>query len=106
MTGEEAGFARLHDEPSRCLRLFPGVGEGSSHFTLVEDDGVTAGGPITRVQCTLTWTPIEVTLQVALSGDYHLPYQDRYDCMPRLDGRRLVLSSDFTALRLIEDRAQ
>ena len=76
MTGEEAGFTRLHDEPSRCLRLFPGPGQGSSQFTLIEDDGLSADGPIARVECVLAWTPEEVTVQcfclrrlpVAVSG--------------------------------------
>ncbi|HEY2617085.1 MAG TPA: glycoside hydrolase family 31 protein [Acetobacteraceae bacterium] len=103
MTGEEAGFTRLHDEPSRCLRLFPGPGQGSSRFTLIEDDGLSADGPVARVECVLAWTPEEVTVNVAVSGNYQLPYRAATVELPRSDGRRLVCSS--ADLQLTERQA-
>jgi alpha-glucosidase len=103
MTEEDAGFTRLHDEPSRCLRVFPGPGQGSSRFTLIEDDGLTAGGPVTRVECVLAWTPEEVTVNVSVSGNYQLPYRAATVELPHADGRRLVCSS--ADLRLTERQA-
>jgi alpha-glucosidase len=98
MTAADAGFARLHDEPSRCLRLFPGPGQGSGRFTLIEDDGVSTSGPVARVECALAWTPEEVTLDVSVSGDYPLPYDGVTVELPPSDGRRLVCRS--STLRL------
>ncbi len=63
----------LHDEPSRLLLVCPGPGHGESAFTLVEDDGITPGGPATRVIITLSWTPHAVVVRVAASGDFPLP---------------------------------
>ena len=34
-----ADMARLHDEPSRALRIYPGAGRATTRFTLYEDDG-------------------------------------------------------------------
>ncbi|GGF32427.1 alpha-glucosidase [Aliidongia dinghuensis] len=62
MTDEPADFSRLHDEPSRCLRLFPGPGTGSSRFTLYEDDGISVAGPVAKLRFELAWTPETVTL--------------------------------------------
>jgi alpha-glucosidase len=41
LTTEAHDFSRLHDEPSRCVRLFPGHRSGTSFFTLYEDDGLS-----------------------------------------------------------------
>ncbi|MBV9261778.1 MAG: DUF5110 domain-containing protein, partial [Pseudolabrys sp.] len=41
LTETATEFSRLHDEPSRLIRLFPHRTEGESHFTLYEDDGAT-----------------------------------------------------------------
>ncbi len=70
---DSAGTARLHDEPSRLLRLFPGPGQGSSEFVLVEDDGITENGPATRLTCRLSWTPDQVLLRLDAEGAYPLP---------------------------------
>ena len=68
-------FSRLHDEPSRSVRIFPGPGEGRSRFTLVEDDGISAEGASTRLTFDLAWTEAAVTLAVRAVGDYPLPYR-------------------------------
>ncbi len=65
-------FSRRHDEPSRLLRLYPGPGAGESTFTLVEDDGITEGGPVTHLHCRLTWTSAQITFQAEASGAYRL----------------------------------
>ena len=70
---DTAGMGRLHDEPSRLLRLFPGPGQGSSEFVLVEDDGITENGPATRLTCRLSWTPDQVLLRLDAEGSYPLP---------------------------------
>src|SRR5262249_45280974 len=62
MTDEPADFSRLHDEPSRCLRLFPGLGTDSSSFTLYEDDGISVAGPVAKLRFELAWTADTVTL--------------------------------------------
>ena len=73
MTGEADDFTRLHDEPSRCLRLFPGDNTGASRFVLVEDDGIAAAGRSTRLALDLAWTPQEISLTVTATGDFPLP---------------------------------
>ena len=74
--------ARLHDEPSRLLRLFPGPGHGSSRFVLVEDDGLTEGGPATRLTCGLSWAPEQVHLRLDASGAFPLPDAISYALPP------------------------
>jgi alpha-glucosidase len=74
MTDAGEDFSRLHDEPSRRLRIFPGPGTGTSRFVLHEDDGISADGPVTRLAITLDWTPDAISLRVEAEGDYALPY--------------------------------
>jgi alpha-glucosidase len=100
MTDAAEDFSRLHDEPSRWLRLFPGIAEGASRFTLVEDDGVSADGPRSMVDCALSWTPEEVHLHVDVSGDYALPYDEIRVTLPRADRRPLVLTCNEPGLIL------
>ena len=64
---------RLHDEPSRLLRLFPVPGHGSSRFVLVEDDGLTENSPATRLRRDLSWTPEQVHLRLDARGAFPLP---------------------------------
>ncbi len=75
MTDAGEDFSRLHDEPTRAVRIFPGLTEGRSRFVLVEDDGISVRSAATRVTFDLVWTESEVTLAVAHSGDYPLPYR-------------------------------
>ena len=92
-----AGYAALHDEPSRSLRVFPGTAEGASSFTLTEDDGVTEAGARTDVQLALLWTPQVVRLSATVTGDYPLPYDRIAVRIPAQDGRRLVLDGPLLA---------
>ncbi len=100
MTDAGDDFSRLHDEPSRLVRIFPGPNKGASHFTLVEDDGLTEGGPQARLQFSLSWTPDEVTLHCDVSGDYKLKFQRVTIALPRADRRDLVLACDDDAISL------
>ena len=93
MTDPGAGAARLHDEPSRVMHVFPGPGTGESRFTLVEDDGRTAGGSVTRVECRLSWSPDAARFGVVVSGAYKLPYESMTVRLPPGDARRLELVS-------------
>jgi alpha-glucosidase len=100
MTGSADDFTRLHDEPSRCLRLFPGPGTGTSTFDLIEDDGITQSGPITRLHLELSWTPASVSLRVSKTGDYALPADPITVSIPPRDQRTLNLEAD-AGIRLI-----
>jgi len=84
--------ARLHDEPSRLLRLFPGPRHGTSGFELVEDDGITDDGAAARLNCTLSWSPQEVVFRVQAEGSYSLP--DRFTAaLPQADRRLLRIEA-------------
>jgi len=92
---------RLHDEPSRALRIFPGSAHGRSEFTLYEDDGLTHSwreGDSAEVECTLEWTRKTVALCVERSGRYPLPYAAIRVIAPPGERRRLVLSGDGVEL--------
>ncbi len=79
--------SRLHDEPSRAVRVFPGAGEGASTAALLEDDGVSLAGPSTRVTIALSWTRSRVRVAVGASGNYPLPYSEMRVILPE-DERR------------------
>ena len=95
MTAGDTG--RLHDEPSRHVLLFPGPVEGSSEFALVEDDGLTEGGPRTVVTLALEWTPHRVVLRARSEGDYALPYDRITTALPHGDPRTLEFEGRLLA---------
>jgi alpha-glucosidase len=88
----EARYDRLHDEPSRVLLVFPGPGTGASSCEIVEDDGITADGPVSRVTVAMAWTAEAVTLTADVVGDYPLPYERIAVVLPPGDGRAVVVS--------------
>jgi alpha-glucosidase len=85
-------YSRLHDEPSRALRVFPGAGEGESGAVLYEDDGATLDGPSTRVTIALSWTASRVRVAVGASGNYPLPYPEMRAILPKDETRKVELS--------------
>ncbi len=85
----------LHDEPSRALHIFPGLGSGESRFTLIEDDGLTRAGPTTRVNITLRWTPGVVTVSAQATGEYQLPWTRMRVVLPTGESRSLDLQGDL-----------
>lgn len=89
---DSADFSRTHDEPSRQVRICPGPGTGSSRFVLVEDDGITQGGPATRVVLDMSWTAESITLAAATDGDHALPYEAIRVVLHPSDGRALHLA--------------
>ena len=86
-------FSRLHDEPSRALRVFPGAGEGRSTATLHEDDGISIDGASTRLTIALNWTPSRLRVALTVSGAYRLPYCRMRIVLPEGETRRVELMS-------------
>ncbi len=93
--------SRLHDEPSRALRIFPGAGAGASRATLFEDDGISLVAASTRVTIALSWTASQVRVEVGANGNYPLPYREMRVILPEDETRTVELSgADGIALRL------
>jgi alpha-glucosidase len=94
-------YSRLHDEPSRALRVFPGAGAGASSAVLFEDDGISLVGASTRVTIAVSWTASRVRVAVGASGNYPLPYQGMRVILPEVEMRTVELSgADGIGLRL------
>ena len=94
-------FARLTDEPSRALRVFPAPGEHRSAFTLYEDDGLTLAyrdGGYSEVAFEMTSTKDEVRVRAGVRGRYALPYRAIRVVVPRGETRRLVLEAEGVTL--------
>lgn len=94
---DSINFRHTHDEPTRCVRVFPGPGTGSSQFTLVEDDGISHHSAATRVVLDMSWTPTEVTLAAATDGNHALPYTHIGVSLPSGDTRALHLAGKLEA---------
>jgi alpha-glucosidase len=96
LTAEARDFSRLHDEPSRCVRIFPGRESGGSSFTLYEDDGLSLRhreGDFAELDFRLDWDDETVRLRLARRGGYVLPYDCVIVSLPAVERRRLVLES-------------
>jgi len=92
---DTADMRRLHDEPSRALRIFPGSGRGRRAFTLYEDDGLTLryrDGDATELECGLEWNARTIRLAVTKRGRYRLPYANLRIVLPPGERRRLHLA--------------
>jgi alpha-glucosidase len=100
MTDAGEDYSRLHDEPTRCLKIFPGPGAGSRRFVLFEDDGISAEVNGTRVTFDLAWTVEEITLSVTAEGDYALPYRRIRVITRQAERRRIRLNTAEGAPRL------
>jgi alpha-glucosidase len=67
---------RLHDEPSRALRIFPARGTAASQFTLYEDDGHSLrhlDGDWAQVTFDLESTARTLVLRARKFGEFALP---------------------------------
>jgi alpha-glucosidase len=94
-------YSRLHDEPSRALRVFPGAREGASRATLVEDDGISLVGASTRLTIALSWAASHVRVAVGASGNYPLPYTEMRVIPPEDETRTVELpGAEGIGLRL------
>ena len=92
---------RLHDEPSRMLRIFPGRGRGASTFTMHEDDGFSHGhrnGDRAEIECTLEWTDRALRVHAVKRGRFPLPCAAIRVLRPPGDRRRLELTGEGIAL--------
>jgi len=101
MTDAADDFSRLHDEPTRAVRIFPGQTAGSSRFVLFEDDGISAPAKTTRVTLDLAWTAEEIALSVSVDGDFPLPYRQIRVIQRQADRRRIRLNAAEGAPRLV-----
>jgi alpha-glucosidase len=100
-TTDTADAKRLHDEPSRALRIFPGRGAGTSTFTLYEDDGVTRSerdGNHAQVECTLDWTDSTVRVHASKRGPFRVPYTTLRVLPPPGEQRPLEVSGEGITL--------
>jgi hypothetical protein len=104
LTAEARDFSRLHDEPSRCVRIFPGRGSGKSCFTLYEDDRLSLRhreGDFTELDFRLDWDGDAVRLRLAKRGSYALPCDTVTVALPAAERRRPVLESEAGAPPLV-----
>jgi alpha-glucosidase len=102
-------FSCLHDEPSRCVRIFPGRQVGQSSFTLYEDDGLSLRhreGGFATLDFTLDWDATTVRLRLVRRGGFVLPYEAITVALPAAERRPLVLESSGDAPRLIQGNWQ
>ncbi len=96
-------FSRLHDEPTRAVRIFPGPAEGGGRFRLIEDDGLSPEGALTRLTLDLAWTASAITLAVDAVGDYPLPFRRIRVIPPQAERRPITLLSADGAPTLVRD---
>jgi alpha-glucosidase len=90
-----------HDEPSRCVRVYPGPWSGQSSFAVVEDDGISAAGPVSEVHIQLSWTRSEVQVGVDVSGGFTLPYERIAVWLPEAERRKVQLHSSSNVVQLV-----
>jgi alpha-glucosidase len=77
LTGRD-DFSRVHDEPSRHLRVFPPHDTARATFALYEDDGISLryrDGDYAEIVFDLQTTAAEIVLAARVSGRYALPYR-------------------------------
>ncbi len=88
-------FSRLHDEPSRQVRLFPPREAGAATFGLYEDDGRSHGyakGDFAIVDVEMRTTRRTVEVRARKTGSYALPYRSIRVVLPAGERRRVVLT--------------
>jgi alpha-glucosidase len=87
-------FAKLHDEPSRALHVFPHAAAGHSTRTLYEDDGLSHAyrdGQFAEIIVDLVTTPESVRLVATKSGAYTLPYRQLRVVVPARERRAVTV---------------
>ena len=96
-------FARLHDEPSRHVRVFPATNSASATFALYEDDGITLGyrdGDFAKVVFDMQTTARDIMLSARVEGSYALPYRQITVEFPAGEKRRISLSGTSVDIAL------
>ena len=100
-TTDTADMRRLHDEPSRVLRIFPGIGRDASAFTLYEDDGQSQryrDGDYAEIAFELAWTAKRISVSAKKAGAYRLPYDAIRVMGPPGEGRAIEAVGDGVTL--------
>ena len=100
-TTATADMARLHDEPSRALRIYPGAGRATTRFTLYEDDGHSHAhrdGESAQIAFEMTTTTNRVVLKASKSGRYVVPYETIRVLAPATESRPLQLDGQDIGL--------
>jgi alpha-glucosidase len=90
-------FTRLHDEPSRQVRVFPPRREAHAAFVLYEDDGIGLGyrsGDSAEVAFTMATGAQEIQIVARKTGRYALPYRGIGVVLPANEQRKLSLLGD------------
>jgi alpha-glucosidase len=82
----------------REIYVFPDPAEGTGHFTLIEDDGISLNyqqGEITRIHLNMQSTATDIDIQVTMDGSYTPPYSEmRFVLMPGMQQRVRVEGTD------------
>jgi alpha-glucosidase len=100
LTGSDAS-KRLHDEPSRQLRVFPPRAAGQSSFRIYEDDGISLryrDGEYAEVALEMHATAADIALTARVSGGYALPYREIAVELPAQEKRKLSLRGEGVSL--------
>jgi alpha-glucosidase len=100
LTGS-SDFSRLHDEPSRHLRVFPAKTSASTTFALYEDDGISSryrDGDFAEVVFDLQTTTTDIMLSARVTGRYALPYRQITVEFPSREKRRISLNGTGVGL--------
>jgi alpha-glucosidase len=90
-------LSRLHDEPTRQLRVFPAPGAARSAFTLYEDDGLSRDyrqGMMAETAFELVTTSRTIALTARKTGRYALPYDAVRIVLPPTERRRVTLRGE------------
>jgi alpha-glucosidase len=94
-------FTRLHDEPSRQIRVFAPPATGEHTFTLYEDDGLSLRyreGEFAEIEFSLRSTRSAIALTARKSGNYALPGTPIRIVLPPGERRRLTLHGEGVEL--------
>jgi len=87
-------FTRLHDEPTRQVRVFPPPAAGASRFVLYEDDGLSnahARGQFAEVAFEVASTARSIEVSARRTGSHALPYDRIRVVLPRGERRPCAL---------------
>ncbi len=93
--------ARLHDEPSRRVLVFPPPMGGRGTFKLYEDDGISLryrDGEFAEVAFDLEATSERMMLSARVTGAYRLPYERIVVELPANERRPLALAGEGIVL--------
>jgi alpha-glucosidase len=106
LTGRD-DFSRVHDEPSRHLRVFPPHDTARATFALYEDDGISLryrDGDYAEIVFDLQTTAAEIVLAARVSGRYTLPYRQITVEFPPGEKRRISLNGTGVGLAFSRDQ--